>query len=137
MSYDEDEAELEMERARQEDLGRSMGPVGMGRVLSMRGGGLVGGVPPQVKRGSSKLLTCCHCGFASSTHIGFRVDPRVNIRGVVCDGRYDETGAPLGCFEKLDRELAVERGRDVERDRQRIRAQNERARGPRGGGYEP
>jgi hypothetical protein len=138
--YADEEAERELEQARAEDQRRSSGAKTMGQILPMRGP--VRTVPPQVAAPAheERLLTCCACGFASSTHRGWRVDPRPpRPRGVVCAGRYDETGAHLDCYEKFDIELAIERGREVQETRLRIRAERERQRssGPRGGGYEP
>lgn len=137
MGWDEDEVELEMERARDADRGRESVAVTMGQLLPMRG--RAGGVPPQVPV-SERLLTCCLCGFASSTHRGWRVDPRARPQGIVCSGRRDETGAAVDCYDKLDRRLADDLGQQVEAQRMSIRAANERARndrGPRGGGYAP
>jgi hypothetical protein len=126
-----EEAEREMERARSEDNRR-------GQLLPLRDRGrksTVASVPPQVPL-AEKVLTCCICGFASSTHRGFRVDPEAK-RGIVCAGRYDETGAPIDCFDRLDRAYAVRLGEEVAETRRRIREAKERAaeerRGPRGG----
>lgn len=136
--WDDDEAEMELERARDADRGRESVAVTMGQILPMRRGP-AGGVPPQVPA-AERLLTCCSCGFASSTHRGFRVDPRNPPRGVVCAGRRDETGAAVDCYEKLDRQLAADLGRQVDATRTSVRDANERSRngrGGRGGGYEP
>ena len=136
-----EEAEREMEQARANDSSRT-GAKAMGQLLPMRG--RARGVPPQVVE-SGQLLTCFSCGFSSSTHRGWTVDPMAQFnggraRGLVCAGRCDETGARIDCFDKLDREAADIRGREVHETRLRIRAERERARsmGPRGGrGYEP
>lgn len=143
MGWDDDEAEREMERARRADARRSSGPVAMGAMLQMRGGGRAGGVPPQVTA-VEKLLTCFSCGFASSTHRGWSIDPLMTwsgnrARGVVCSARFDETGARIDCYERLETEATKRRTEEVEETRLRIRAANERKhRGPgMRGGFEP
>lgn len=100
--YD-DEAEAEMEQARQADRQRARAPVSAATVFR------VGGAP--------SIARCERCGFETDGP-GFLVGPDGRR---LCAWRFTEKGVRIDCYDSADRQNAERLGGQVDRVREIVR----------------